>query len=702
VLKPGFADVSSILVGLSASPVVDVKVKLLYFTSSRVALEGITVDGNSDYNWTVQSSAAEVLDTSDKSTFLTGMSNRIFVFCPDTPTGSRMFLAGRSYRVALTVLQNTKSGFAWLDISIPMPPTSGECSVYPLQGLPLETEFTITCVDWQGSSLPLFYSFSSQSALSLYLSDSSVTWSPLTSSETFKTLLPEGNFSFLAKIVDAMEYNTVVSTAVVSVYSDKGSTVDSQRMTFIFSQYDGLSRSSQSLMLADSVATNLNSAPGSVCTSNSCRRLLGSSKSYRMNIRLVLLKALSGSVAASLSRRTAPSMLKTIKRITVPSELSTDALDMVKQQIAAFNVLGLKSLQSGGLVDVLQLSSSIISSAISKMDSQSFDSFSLQITEEIMKICQKYWSGMVLNEIPVALFANSLSMDIVQTALISDKPDSVFISYPSFSNNMSRRAMPSLPVGYGVLKLNSGHMSKKTSEPATAGTMDDSNIISVAVWDPQWDQTTSGLKWSCPFKNKPCIQIGFTFMGQLNDDSEITCLLWSGSTWGSSKCTMYAVNSQEQQNIQVNCSCSTSGIFKAVLIQGGMSNDQLASVTPMIIFNSHLVLQWAAITIIVVFLFLIATSCPLLSWILLKVSIMKESIPRELIIGSWFNKLLDCDNHPTQSVFADLYWRSASEKAIKASTREISGQLVYAGELSMFSQELYLESVPPCIMFLED
>ncbi len=122
----------------------------------------------------------------------------------------------------------------------------------------------------------------------------------------------------------------------------------------------------------------------------------------------------------------------------------------------------------------------------------------------------------------------------------------------------------------------------------------------------------------------------------------------------------------------------------------------------MVVFNGHFVLQWATITIIVVYIFLIAASCPILSWILLKVSRMEGSIPSDLIVGSRFNILLGRDNSQTQSVYADLCWRSAQETAIKASTFETSGHLIRVGDPSMFVQELYLETVPPSIMFLED
>ncbi len=87
------------------------------------------------------------------------------------------------------------------------------------------------------------------------LSSPSIAWSPPSSTSSFSTVLPEGNFSFSAKIIDNNGYFTAVSAANIDVSTNQGGVADTQRMSAILTQYGSLARSSQVILLADSIAT---------------------------------------------------------------------------------------------------------------------------------------------------------------------------------------------------------------------------------------------------------------------------------------------------------------------------------------------------------------------------------------------------------------------------------------------------------------
>ena len=64
------------------------------------------------------------------------------------------------YKFVLTAKrQGGHPGYSEHQVTTNRPPAGGKCSVSPLSGVILTTEFTFTCTDWQDADLPLQYEF---------------------------------------------------------------------------------------------------------------------------------------------------------------------------------------------------------------------------------------------------------------------------------------------------------------------------------------------------------------------------------------------------------------------------------------------------------------------------------------------------------------------------------------------------------------
>jgi hypothetical protein len=697
VSKSGKADQQNTSIYFSADPTINAQLKLLYFTETRVAFEGLSSERNFRLSWTlIKSSVGEPLDTSDTSVFLTGISSSNFIFRLDRLLDSNAFFYGDTFRVILDVFSNSGRGKAWLDLVVPIPPTGGVCAVSPLQGIPLNTIFNVECKDWQGSALPLTYSFSASPS---YLSptDSAVTWTPPSSLPKFSICLPEGNYSIATKIMDDQGFHKVVSSAIIQVHSDQD--VDLKSMDSVFDQYNSVSKTSQILMLVDTIANNLNAASGSSCSAGVCRRLLGSSKAYRMSVRRLLLKKLSGSVAASISSHTAPSTLKATKRVaSVSSELNLDALDAAKNQIASFQFLDVKVLQSGGIIDIMKLSATLLASAVPKMGLTSLDLFNLQIMESILILSHKYLLGMLEGEVPLSVHLSDLSMDIIQSNQMADPSDLIFIP----SVNMSRRAMKYYTVGCGVVRLGPGFSAQADGVQQ--------HMLGIAVLDLN-KPTRSGMIWSCPHYSGKCIQLGFTFKGFLNLYSlNITLLRWKGNKWIDANCTINAVVQEEQYNVVANFSCDSDGLYKAMVFS---PLDMSSVIRPFRIcteVDSRVVSSWAVLSLfLAAFLFSIGSGTGILL-IYKRVSNsdmdsftspdIGSSISLTTVTGNWFqiesatpdDKTVVCSDQSCTGVLAH------HTKFIHADWAHLS----VSASLSFPVGRTNLVSVQPPIIFLDN
>ena len=67
---------------------------------------------------------------------------------------------GKNYRLAVFVgTAAGQSGMSAYDISAAFHPVGGECSIQPVSGISLETNFTLSCRGWQSNSEHLTYQF---------------------------------------------------------------------------------------------------------------------------------------------------------------------------------------------------------------------------------------------------------------------------------------------------------------------------------------------------------------------------------------------------------------------------------------------------------------------------------------------------------------------------------------------------------------
>jgi hypothetical protein len=689
ISKSGETNQQSTTINFSADPTIDAQVKLLYLTETRAAYQGLSSENKYMLNWTlVKSTGGEPLDTSDLSIFLTGISGSNFVFRLDKLLSSNIVLYGETLKVVLDVYADSGRGKAWIDLVVPIPPISGVCNVSPLHGVPLSTIFNVECKDWQGNSHPLSYSFSTLSYFS-NPTDSAVTWTPQSSIPNFSIRLPEGNYSIATKIVDAHGFYTVVSSAIIQVHSYQE--VDLKIMESVFDQYNSYSKTSQILMLVDAIATQLNSAPGASCEQGACRRLLGSSKSYRMNVRRLLLKSLSGSVAASISSRTAPSALKATKKVaSVSSELSVDSLDAVKDQIASFQFLDVKVLQSGAIIDIMKLSGTLFASAAQKMEDVSLEMFNLQVMESILILTQKYLSGMLEGEVPLSVHFRDLSMDIMQSNQLAAPSDLIFIP----SMNMSRRGIKYSAVGCGVVRLGPGLSAQADGIQR--------HMLGVIVWDPETPQR-SDQTWKCPDFSKKCIQLGFTFKGFLNLYAlNITVFRWTKSKWIDANCTINAVVQEEQNNVVANCSCDSDGLYKAVVFSPLDMSSFIRPLKNCLGIHFRVSSSWGVITVLFAFILISTGSGTAILLIYKRVYKLDLDSYISSTVGNWFE---------TKSVRKKDYdslctvWTSAGPGAHAhlSKTIEVNGcELTVSAELSFPVGKTHLESVQPPIVFLDD
>jgi hypothetical protein len=94
-------------------------------------------------------------------------------------------------------------------------------------------------------------------------------------------------------------------------------------------------------------------------TGTAARRLLGSSAAYRMAVRRMLLRSLSGSVANSITTATGPSVLRSTGRVaSSPDEMgSGDALGQAVRLLqSSAGQASATVLRGGTLDDALQAS----------------------------------------------------------------------------------------------------------------------------------------------------------------------------------------------------------------------------------------------------------------------------------------------------------------------------------------------------------
>ena len=123
---------------------------------------------------------------------------KIFVENPagNTPSGvTGVFLTvvssklspGENYRLYVSVRKNGgKAGNATIDLETNKPPVTGQCSVDPVTGDAMKTQFKIKCQGWSDPDLPLPYKF-------MYKKDGDVTSISSGPLPSARSVLPVGD-----------------------------------------------------------------------------------------------------------------------------------------------------------------------------------------------------------------------------------------------------------------------------------------------------------------------------------------------------------------------------------------------------------------------------------------------------------------------------------------------------------------------------
>ena len=188
--------------------------------SERMALQGMctgaSCHGNLIFKWTVLKYVNKSSNSSQWSDILeiqelisTRVSSKSLVTRPGVLT------PGTRYKFILTAQQlGGYRGYSEYHVTSNIPAVGGVCSVSPVSGVTLATEFTFTCMNWQDSDLQLQYEY-------IYLTDNNllnVAYRGVKTSVTTK--LPAGekknNFTidFRVRVTNMLGVFTEVRTPV--------------------------------------------------------------------------------------------------------------------------------------------------------------------------------------------------------------------------------------------------------------------------------------------------------------------------------------------------------------------------------------------------------------------------------------------------------------------------------------------------------
>eukprot|EP00291_Cryptomonas_curvata_P015514 CAMPEP_0172151184 /NCGR_PEP_ID=MMETSP1050-20130122/77_1 /TAXON_ID=233186 /ORGANISM="Cryptomonas curvata, Strain CCAP979/52" /LENGTH=473 /DNA_ID=CAMNT_0012819239 /DNA_START=180 /DNA_END=1598 /DNA_ORIENTATION=- len=471
-------------------------------------------------------STGSFLDLKDVSTFLTGQKQETFAVRLDTPVGLEIFQRGVTYMFHLQAANSAASGQSWINVRIPLPPYGGVCTVSPTQGMALSTEFKIYCSDWTGETIPLQYAFSGTPLSQTATESIDLIWSQHSTTANYGMYFIEGIYSIRAMVLDAEGFSTISANTIVNVTSKFGSSIFSPNSISVFlSMLLQSSRTSQFLSLIGAIGASLESENSEqTCSSSRCRRLLASSKSYRLAVRKLLLQKLSPIANSISTPATGPTYLKTLKTIALtPAELDDMSTISISSQFdISSGSLNAQSLRSGSLVDVMKLGLSILFAAKPKLNADGLVETNSNALSTVLKSASKYSTTMVQGERPFFSNFSDISIQVLGFNLSSD---ALSKSSVATITNYSTTASPFDGLSISVVRLS------PTISIALAGSeIVRSETLGIQVLESESLNVSS--KWSCPESNKYCIQFPVQVqITDLNHPPEMNCFLWNGLSW---------------------------------------------------------------------------------------------------------------------------------------------------------------------------
>jgi hypothetical protein len=602
--------------------VLDLQTVVLYNTKNGLALQSQdSANQQLEYMWTVENSVTgSFLDLSDADTFPSSFEQSNFVLNTDSIWAENNLNRGIIYKITLRIESISGIGIAWFEYKLQFPPSGGTCTVWPNAGLSLITRFTYVCNEWVAESLPLSYRFSVRPTHIIDPRSSEAMWTPASASNVFSSLLPAGNFSVSAMVLDFFGTHAIYSVSNIEVSNDPetGEAFNLEKLDAVITVLAVLSKFSEILLVGDGIASNLMVPPSQVgCDAVGCRRLLGSSTAYRLAVRKLLLQKLSEGGVSAITSVSAPAYLKTVKRITtVPSEIDQNSILLAKNQlILSSKKTKVSDLQSGAFVDVVDLGNSLITSSQPVMSDEPLNALTISLLQAILDVSENYSAAIVPGQKAIDLMTSNIKLNLLVSLMMAP-----FENISSFESpqNQSRRALAFKPVKLStcVVRLT------RTAPPILSGGQKVSKagyfaaeLVGVRVGNPENIQqgSTDQKSWFCSGSDPGCVQFSVS-VSQPNTSQlfSVKCNRWTGIAWSESFCKVGGIQKFAMLSaVKVNCSCDQDGIFKVTVDSFPASTDQSAPIQSLALVNrlhsiqSTIFTGWLALTLVVLALFTI-------------------------------------------------------------------------------------------------
>jgi hypothetical protein len=575
----------SISIAVSPVPVVDVQIRLVYSTESGLAYQAEVKDLNAQFTWNIQAPLSLMrreFESADVSTFLSGKHKMYFILRLDTPWGLLNFQRGGVYSISLDVNTPSGSGSSWIEYTRPSPPSGGSCNISPLSGVALKTDFLMACTNWKGADLPLQYQYSVL-LTSSHTDILEFVWSPISLSGLFNLYLPGGNFSVYSMITNAQGVHTISSSTKVSVKEESSSKyIEQPELSLFLSKLDDAFKISQLILLADAVSLTLAQSFLDPCLSSNCRRLMGSTKSYRMSIRRLLLRKLSGSVLETLSTVTSPSVMKVVKQISIiPDELDTDSvlLSLVLLEESC-SLIGARNIRSKSLDDAVGLGKLLILSSRVNMNIESFEKTIVRIIHATLGSSRLYAASMLEGENPRVIDYIDVWLNVSYLSLRMEKLHLFFSASPTNWSSLINQTN----MGISVMKIAAPLNVWNTDSTALNGPRPfRSEVVGISISDPDSQSTESTKTWRCPKEFPYCILVSLSFeivqADLASSNLKLSCLRWTLDGWDDESCILKNITlstSAISTQHTITCTCSSDGIFKSVLMLPQKTDSEFA------------------------------------------------------------------------------------------------------------------------------
>eukprot|EP00291_Cryptomonas_curvata_P027791 CAMPEP_0172212454 /NCGR_PEP_ID=MMETSP1050-20130122/37020_1 /TAXON_ID=233186 /ORGANISM="Cryptomonas curvata, Strain CCAP979/52" /LENGTH=432 /DNA_ID=CAMNT_0012893125 /DNA_START=148 /DNA_END=1447 /DNA_ORIENTATION=+ len=221
-------------------------------------------------------------------------------------------------------------------------------------------------------------------------------------------------------------------------------------------------------------------------------------------------------------------------------------------------------LQSGALLDVVDLGSSLVASAQPIMSDDPLNALTISLLQAILDTSDNYSSAIVPGQKAVDLVSSNIRLNL-SVALIQAPNEN--ISFSGSSQNKSRRALAFKPVPLStcVVRLTPpAPPSLMAGQKVSVAGYFAAELVGVRMNSPGNFQQESSFKksWSCSNSGAGCVQFTVSVsqpnLGKMNR--------WTGDVWSESFCKVGGIERLTTlSSVQVNCTCDQDGIFKVTV-----------------------------------------------------------------------------------------------------------------------------------------